>query len=76
MRDNWTEEIIRHAREATQRAREESLALGLPVFYRDHNSGMDIMEQPDGRRFEIRYIPDAPRETNFEIVRELAVNAA
>jgi hypothetical protein len=26
------------------------------------------MEQPDGRRFEIRYIPGAPGDRNFEVV--------
>jgi hypothetical protein len=34
------------------------------------------MEQPDGRRFEIRYIPNAPGETNHEVVRELSSRAA
>ena len=29
------------------------------------------MEEPDGRKFEIRLIPGAPRERIFEIVREL-----
>jgi hypothetical protein len=74
--DNWIEEFTRHAQEATRAAREESLALGIPVFYRDPRAGMDLMEQPDGRRFEIRYIAGAPRERNYEIVRELAANAA
>jgi hypothetical protein len=74
--DNWIADFSGHAQEATRRARQESLALGLPVFYRDPQTGMDLMEQPDGRRFEIRYIPGAPRERNFEILRELTANAA
>ncbi len=74
--DNWIADFSAHAQEATSRARQESLALGLPVFYRDPQTGMDLMEQPDGRRFEIRYIPGAPRERNFEILRELTANAA
>jgi hypothetical protein len=34
------------------------------------------MEQPDGRRFEIRFIPGAPSGENYEIVRELSRRAA
>jgi hypothetical protein len=33
------------------------------------------MEQPDGRRFEIRFSPGAPRGRNFEIIREIARTA-
>jgi hypothetical protein len=55
---------------ATGQARVEALASGVPVFYRDAD-GLDIMEEPDGRKFEIRLIPGAPRERIFEIVREL-----
>jgi len=32
--------------------------------------------QPDGRRFDIRFIPGSPRGRNFEIIRELARSAA
>jgi hypothetical protein len=74
--DNWISQFTAHAQEATRRARQESLTLGLPVFYQDPQTGMDLMEQPDGRRFEIRYIPGAPRERNFEILRELTASAA
>jgi hypothetical protein len=55
---------------ATQQARLDTLAAGVPVFYRDAD-GLNIMEEPDGRKFEIRLIPGAPRERIFEIVREL-----
>jgi hypothetical protein len=34
------------------------------------------MEQPDGKRFEIRFRPGAPGEENYEIVRELPATAA
>jgi hypothetical protein len=53
----------------------ESLAAGLPVFYLD-DDGVETMEQPDGRRFEIRWIPGAPSGANYEIVRELSRRAA
>ena len=33
------------------RARLETLAAGIPVFYRDRERDLDIMEQPDGRKF-------------------------
>jgi len=53
----------------------ESLAAGLPVFYLDHD-GVEVMELPDGRRFEIRWIPGAPSGQNYEVVRELKARAA
>jgi hypothetical protein len=46
------------------------LAAGLPVFYLDKD-GLDVMEQPDGRRFEIRWIPGAPSGSNYEVLGEL-----
>jgi hypothetical protein len=71
-----SEEFTRQMQENARRAREESFALGIPVFYRDWEAGVDIMEHPKGRRFEIRYIPGAPRDRNYEVVRELSANAA
>ncbi len=47
----------------------ETLAAGVPVFYMD--GGIDIMELPDHRKFEIRLIPGAPRGKNYEVLREL-----
>ena len=47
----------------------ETLAAGVPVFYMD--GGIDIMELPDHRKFEIRLIPGAPRSKNYEVLREL-----
>jgi hypothetical protein len=52
----------------------DTLASGLPVFYLD--DGVEVMELPDGRRFEIRWIPGAPCGENYEIVRELKARAA
>lgn len=74
--DILSPEFTRAAEAAWDGARDEALARGVPVFYRNHNSGIEIMEQPDGRRFEIRFIPGSPRGRNFEIIRELARSAA
>jgi hypothetical protein len=71
-----SEEFTRQMQENARRAREESFALGLPVFYRDWETGIDIMEHPKGRRFEIRYITGAPRDRNYEVIRELTASAA
>jgi hypothetical protein len=57
-------------REAGHKAFEEALAAGLTVFYID-GDGLDVMEQGDGRRFEIRWLPGAPSGENYEIIREL-----
>jgi hypothetical protein len=68
---NSSDEITAVSREAVAAARRETLAAGVPVFYRDSATGLDVVERPDGRKFEIRYIPGAPRDRNFEIVREV-----
>ena len=52
------------------------LKAGIPVFYLDWERNLDIMEQPDGRKFEICVIPGAPRETNYRVIRELDAAAA
>lgn len=57
-------------------APEWTLARGVPVFYRDPQSKLEIMERPDGHRFEIRYISNAPGEQNYEVIREIAAPAA
>jgi hypothetical protein len=74
--DILTDEFTRKAEAAWDRARDEALAQGLAIFYRDHETGVDVMQQPDGHRFEIRFIAGAPRGRNYEIVRELSVSAA
>ena len=74
--DILSPEFTREAEAAWDRARHQALARGVPVFYRHDRTGLEIMEQPDGRRFEIHFIPGAPRGRNFEIIRELARSAA
>lgn len=74
--DILSPEFTREAEATWDRARNQALARGVPVFYRNDRTGLEIMEQPDGRRFEIRFIPGAPRGRNFEIIRELARTAA
>ena len=53
----------------------ETLAAGLPVFYLD-TDGLNVMEQPDGRRFEVEWIPGAPGDSNYRVIRELRARAA
>ena len=62
-------------RAAGRRAFEETLASGLSVFYLD-DEGLNVMEQPDGRRFEICWIPGAPSGENYKILREVKPRAA
>ena len=62
-------------RAATGKAFEETLAAGLPVFYID-SEGLNVMQLPDGRKFEIRWLPGAPSGENYEIVREVTAHAA
>jgi hypothetical protein len=61
---------------AGARARKETLEAGVPVFYRDSVSRLDLMECPDGRRFEIRFVPGAAREHNYEVLREISRSSA
>jgi hypothetical protein len=61
---------------AGARARLETLKAGVPVFYRDWKRNLDVMEQPDGRKFEVCFIAGAPRETNYRVIRELDGKAA
>jgi hypothetical protein len=63
-------------RAACIRARDETLRAGVPIFYRDATAGIDVMEQPDGRKFEIQFFPGQPRERHFQILRELGKTAA
>jgi len=75
-RDTLGDDFTAAVRTAGARAREETLKAGVPVFYRDSASGLEIMEQPDGRRFEICYLASALRERNYEVLRELGRTAA
>ncbi|HEY7335094.1 MAG TPA: hypothetical protein VH639_09435 [Bryobacteraceae bacterium] len=69
------EEVTAAFEAAIKQAVEETLKAGVPIFYYDWDKGIDIMEQPDGRKFEIRYIPSAPGDRNHRIVRELKAAA-
>ncbi|HMF74297.1 MAG TPA: hypothetical protein VK604_01415 [Bryobacteraceae bacterium] len=61
---------------AGARARIETLQAGFPVFYRDARRNMDIMEHPNGRKFEIRFLDGALGDRNYEVLRELDETAA
>jgi len=73
--DIFSDEFAEAASSAWNRARQDALKQGHSVFYADEE-GRYIMEQPDGKRFEIRFIPGAPRDENYEVVRELPAAAA
>lgn len=73
--DILSDEFAQAADAAWDSARERALANGQSVFYIDED-GLNILQQPDGRRFEIRFIAGAPRGKNFEILRELPAKAA
>jgi hypothetical protein len=68
--DFASKEFDEAVRAAGRRAFDATLAAGLPVFYLDRE-GLNVMEQPDRRRFEIRWIPGAPSGSNYEVLREL-----
>lgn len=57
-------------RESGRRAFKATLAAGRPAFYLD-DSGLNLMELPDGSKFEIQWIPGAPSGSNYEVIREL-----
>jgi hypothetical protein len=63
-------------RAAVARERKETLDAGIPIFYRDPTTGMNIMEQPGGRRYEIRFRPGVPRDRHYEVIREISRDAA
>ena len=72
--DFASKEFDEAVRAAGHQAFLETLAAGLPVFYLD--DGLNVMQCPDGRRFEIRWIPGAPSGENYEVIRELTAHAA
>ena len=65
-----TDEFAEEAAAAGRKARQDSLDAGRPVTFLD-SKGRDVQEMPDGRRFEIRFVPGAPREKHVEVLREL-----
>ena len=72
--DFASKEFDEAVRAAGHQAFLETLAAGLPVFYLD--DGLEVMQCPEGRRFEIRWIPGAPSGENYEVIRELTAHAA
>ena len=62
-------------RKATHEAFLSTLKAGIPVFYLDRD-GLDVMELPDGRRFEIRWKDAGASGELYEVVRELSARAA
>jgi hypothetical protein len=54
--DFASEEFNRAVAAAGRTAFYETLAAGYPVFYLDADC-LEVKELPDGRRFEIRWIP-------------------
>lgn len=75
MNDFASADFDRAAYRAGHNAFSATLAHGLPVFYLD-SEGVNVMELPDGRRFEICWIPNAEPGENFHVVRELKARAA
>jgi hypothetical protein len=70
-----SDEFIEAVRAGTHKAFLETLEAGRPVFYTDRD-GLEVMELPDGRRFEIRWNPSSPNGENYDVVREIAARAA
>lgn len=76
----WTnsllsEEFTAAVKAAVARAREETLKSGIAIFYRDGETGVDVMEYANGRRFQIRFIAGAPRDRNYQVLREFPSTA-
>ena len=69
--DLFSDEFTAAVKAAIVHAREETLRAGVPIFYRDAKTGVNVLEQPDGRRFEIRFLAGAPRDRSYEVLREL-----
>jgi hypothetical protein len=72
----FTEEFTAAVIAAGARARLETLRAGVPAFYWDSERSLDVMEQTDGRKFEVAFIAGAPRERNYRVIRELDGAAA
>jgi hypothetical protein len=56
---------------AGARARIQTLQAGIPVFYRDNARNLDLMEYPNGQKFEICFVAGAPGDKNYKVLREL-----
>ena len=73
--DIFSDEFDAAVKAAIAKARAETLKAGAALFYRDLASGLEVMEMPDGRVFEIRYLPGQPGDRNHEVLRELQPKA-
>jgi len=74
--DLFSDEFTAAVVAAVARARERDLKAGIPIFYQGEASDEYVMEHPDGRKFQIRFIPGAPRDRHYEIVREIPASAS
>ena len=74
--DIFSKEFTRRAEAAWMEARATALSKGFSVFYFESDTGLEVMEQPNGRKFEIRFIARAPRGQNYEVIREISAHAA
>ena len=72
----FDDEFKTAVRFAGGQARIETLQAGIPVFYRDNARDLDIMEYPEGRKFEIRFLDGAPGDRNYKVIREVNETAA
>ncbi len=67
--DITSDDFPQFVADATDEARRDLLAHGVEVVYLDPDSGIDVLERPDGRRFQIRLLSTG--RPYYEIVREL-----
>ena len=65
-----SDEFALAAAAAGFRARQKALAAGHSVVFVD-DLGRYVEEMPDGRKFEIRLVPGAPRESHVVVLGEL-----
>ena len=72
----FDDEFKTAVRLAGAQARIETLQAGIPVFYRDSARDLDILEYPEGRKFEIRFLDGAPGDRNYKVIREVNETAA
>lgn len=73
--DVLTDEFIHIVVNACSMARAEALKAGHSVVYRN-TDGSYVAEYPGGKRFEVRFDPNLPRESHMVVLRALTSNAA
>jgi hypothetical protein len=64
------DDFAQAAAEAGLQARRDALTAGKAVVYID-DLDRYVQELPDGRRFEVRLRPEAPRDSHICILREV-----